>query len=271
MAEGEVPPVLGVLTRTLVKSPVIKLIIPAQILDFPARNLDSSHHQNVRILDSSLDSSHHRNVIIVRIDSIEISTVLGDSKKSLYLQHVISKTDFDSSIRAARILGKSRTYEKIEKAEENKPHEEGEKAPRSLHKQHSFVKLEIPSHILALTLESSKLVFLCAFYDLRGHPQWLSSYRVLWDEGRPYSKRLGEHLAVDSKSRAMAVAAYEDSFALFGLKTMDELKEDVESPIGLQSSKFDPIIDVCPQIRFDRKLILRKFNSRQFVGANFSR
>lgn len=253
MAEKEVPPVLGVLTRTLVKSPVIRFIIPASILD--------ASHQKVLI----------KNVVIVRIDSIEINTVLKDSKDSHYLQHVISKTDFDSSIRAARIFGGPRTYEKIDKAEENKPRLEEISTPTSLPNQPAFKPPEIPSHILALTLESSKLVFICAFYDWSGHPQWLSSYKVLWDEGRPYSKRLGEHLAVDSKSRAMAVAAYEGSFQLFALKKWDQLKKDVETNIGLQSSNFNPIIDVCSQSRFDNIFVPRKMNSPQFVGSDFYR
>ena len=212
MAEVEKPPVVGVLTRTLVKSPVIKFIIPARIRHTSPKN----------------------DVIFVRDDSVEIKEVIshreevGDSGgESAYLKDIIDKTDFDSSIRSARILGRARHYETIEEYQD---------VPSE--------PMELPPQILALTLESSKVVFLCAFYDWGNHLRWLSSYRILPDHAQSYSKRLGEHLAVDPKSRAMAVAANEGSFVLYALKPMDQLKEQVETLVGMQSSKFDPVMDV---------------------------
>lgn len=213
---------IGVLKRTLIKSPVIKSIIPARILH-----------------------ASHNDVIFVRSDSIEVKAVI-ENYPNPYLQDIICKADFDSDIRSARILGRPRTYQKVEKSEENVLVEE-DKPPRTPYRQPSFIPPEIPPHILALTLESSKLIFLCAFYDWTGHPQWLSSYRVLPNHAHSYSKRLGEHIAVDPKSRAMAVAANESCFALYALKSMDQLREEVETVVGLQSTNFDPITDVCAQ------------------------
>ena len=213
MAEVESPPVLGVLTRTLVRSPVIKLIIPARIRHTSPKN----------------------DVIFVRNDSVEIKEVVsvnGDvGGQYAYLRDIIDKTDFDSSIRSARILGRARQYEKVEEYQDipSQP-------------------MEMPPQILALTLESSKLVFLCAFYDWGNHLRWLSSYRILPDHAQSYSKRLGEHIAVDPKSRAMAVAANEGSFVLYALMPMDQLKEQVEKMVGMQSSKFDPVMDVRPHL-----------------------
>ena len=211
MPEVEKPPVLGVLTRTLVKSPVIKSIIPARIRHTSPKN----------------------DVIFVRNDSVEIKEVIckrGDRDsggESAYLKDIIDKTDFDSSIRSARILGRTRQYEKVGDYQDipSKP-------------------MELPPQILALTLESSKVVFLCAFYDWGEHLRWLSSYRILPDHAQSHSKRLGEHIAVDPTSRAMAVAANEGSFVLYALMPIDQLKEQVETMVGMQSSKFDPIMDV---------------------------
>lgn len=212
MAEVENPPVLGVLTRTLVKSPVINLIIPARIRHTSPKN----------------------DVIFVRNDSVEIKEVnshreeVGDSGgESAYLKDIIDKTDFDSGIRSARILGRTRQYETIEEYQDI-PSE----------------PMKMPPQILALTLESSKVVFLCAFYDWGNHLRWLSSYRILPDHAQSYSKRLGEHIAVDPKSRAMAIAANEGSFVLYALTPMDQLREQVETMVGMQSSKFDPVMDV---------------------------
>ena len=210
MAEVEDLPVLGVLTRTLVKSPVIKFIIPARI-----------RH-----------TSPKTDVLFIRNDSVEVKEVIpGDAQHvggaSAYLKDIIDKADFDSSIRSARILGRTREYES-----------------RSDYQNIPSKPMEIPPQILALTLESSKVVFLCAFYDWENHIRWLSSYRILPNHAQSYSKQLGEHVAVDPKSRAMAVAAIEGSFVLYALMSMDQLKEQVETVVGMQSSKFNPIMDV---------------------------
>ena len=232
MSEREIPPLVGVLTRTLVKSPVIRSIIPAQILD-----------------------ASFNDIILVRNRSIEIKAVIREEIDSdPYLQDVMCKQDFESNIRTARIFGRQRTYEKIDKSAEGVPWQE-EIIPRTPYQQDPFVVPELPPHILALTLESSKLVFLCAFYDWGGHPRWLSNYRVLPDHARSYSKQLGEHLAVDPRSRAMAVAANEGFFALYALKPMDQLKEELETVVGLQSANFDPIMDVCPHLRSRYRLV----------------
>ncbi|KAL8793787.1 MAG: hypothetical protein Q9195_003617 [Heterodermia aff. obscurata] len=209
MAGIEKLPVLGVLTRTLVKSPVIKFIIPARIRDPSPKN----------------------DVIFVYNDSVEIKEVIiKDTKdkraESVYLKDIVDKADFDSSIRSARILGRTRQYETV------KDYQDIPSRP-----------MKIPPQILALTLESSKVVFLCAFYDWGNHLRWLSSYRILPNHAQSYSKQLGEHIAVDPKSRAMAVAAIEGSFVLYALMPMDRLKEQVETVVGMQSSKFNPVMD----------------------------
>ena len=197
-----------------------------------------------RILDASCND-----VIFVGINSVEIKAVQEIEKdddeevSDYYLQDIIRKTDFDSEIRSAKILGRPREYEKVEQSAVGVPRK-GKKLPKRPSKQPSFVQPRVPHHILALTLESSKLVFLCGVYDWYGHPQWLSSYRVLPDHAQSYSKRLGEHIAVDPNSRAMAVAANEGFFVLYALRSMDRLKEEVEAVVELESSRFDPILDV---------------------------
>ena len=222
---------LGVLTQTLVKSPVIRFIIPARI-----RHADNN------------------DVILVRGDSVELQEVikvLGEEEDGMkkireaYFTHVASKADFDSNIRSARVFGRPRIYGKVDESLEDHPEIKPEESSSPV--QRSSYRPELPPQILALALESSKLVFLCAFYDFYGHVRWLSSYRVLPDYAQTYSKQLGEHIAVDPTSRAMAVAANEGSFVLYALKNMKQMKDEVETKVGLQSTRFDPIIDVRPE------------------------
>ena len=200
MPNGQGEQLLGALTQTLVKSPVIRSIIPARI-----RHADKN------------------DVILVRNDSIEINEVIKVFNKDnriydAYLTHIAGKADFDSTIRAAKVFGTPRLYEEVDKALQDVveiKHEDNTFPP-----QRPVYRPEIPPQILAITLESSKIVFLCTFYDFSGHVRWLSKFRVLPDYAQTYSKQLGEHIAVDPKSRAMAVAANEGSFVLYSLKPM---------------------------------------------------
>ena len=98
MPNGQGEQLLGALTQTLVKSPVIRSIIPARI-----RHADKN------------------DVILVRNDSIEINEVIkvfdeNNLIRDAYLTHIASKADFDSTIRAAKIFGTPRIYEEVPKA-----------------------------------------------------------------------------------------------------------------------------------------------------------
>jgi hypothetical protein len=213
------PPSFGLLTQTLIESPVVKWIIPARI-----------RH------------SSKNDVVFVRDRSIQIKEIRkeGLQGEHSYLDDIAVKSDFDSTIRAARILGLPRTnapseprptgIDAIIKQEVTEP-----EPPESEVELHP----ELPPQIIALTLESMKLVFLCAFHKDR-EVHFLSSYRQL-PASKAHSEQLGEHLAIDPKSRAMAVAANEGSFYFYALKHLEDLKKDVESANGFRSGHFDPV------------------------------
>ncbi|KAL8830642.1 MAG: hypothetical protein Q9191_001319 [Dirinaria sp. TL-2023a] len=208
--ETSKPPALGLLTRTLVDSPVLKLIIPARIRH-ASRN----------------------DVVFVRQNSIEIKEIRGHGSDSHHpspeILDVAVKNDFDSPIRAARIFGLPRLFDPTIKQENTTEPGFG-----------ASLNPELPPQILALTLESMKLVFLCAFHDSRGNVMFQSNYRILSAAGETsQSQQLGEHIAVDPKSRAMAVAANEGSFYLYALKSMSDLKEEFNMA---DDSTLDPII-----------------------------
>lgn len=215
--EASKPPNFGLLTRTLIESPVIKWIIPARI-----------RH------------SSKNDVVFVRDRSIQIKEIRkeGIQGEYSYLEDVAVKNDFDSSIRATRIFGLPRTIapseprptgiDAIVKREVTEPPEPELK-----------LRPELPPQLIALTLESMKLVFLCAFQEDR-EVRFLSSYRHL-PALKSHSEQLGEHLAIDPKSRAIAVAANEGSFYFYALKHWEDLKKDVESANAFRTGQFDPV------------------------------
>lgn len=215
--EASKPPSFGLLTQTLIESPVIKWIIPARI-----------RH------------STKNDVVFVRDRSIQIKEIRKEGTKGehSYLQDIAVKSDFDSTIRAARVFGLPRT---------NVPSEPRPTGIDAIVKQEITEPLEpelklypeLPPQLIALTLESMKLVFLCAFHEDR-EVRFLSSYRHL-PASKSHSEQLREHLAIDPKSRAMAVAANEGSFYFYALKHLEDLKKDVESANALRSSHFDPV------------------------------
>lgn len=217
--EASSPPSFGLLTRTLVESPVFKSIIPARI-----------RHAS------------KNDVVFVRDRSILVKEIRKEGPLSEHarIDDVAIKNDFDSSIRAARILGLPRVEEASEPIPKGidaiiKQEPTGSPKPS----REPALEPELSPHILALTLESMKLVFLCAFHQGE-EVHFLSTYRHL-PHARTHSEQLGEHLAVDPASRAMAVAANEGCFYFYALKTMDELRRATESADGLQNAQIDPI------------------------------
>ena len=176
-------PSLGILTKTLVKSPVINRIIPARI-----------RHKT------------KNDLLFVSADSVTIKEARGDYT----LREIATKNDFDSAIKSARILGERRklTYHDHGRSllpkdgdrwddmlfneddyyidEEDRPHRPAPTQP------------ELPPHILVLALESNRLVFLCAVSGRSEGPEILSSHKPLPAPTSPLQS-LGEFIAVDPK------------------------------------------------------------------------
>lgn len=177
---GVKPPVLGILTRTVIRSPVVKSIIPARV-----------RHRT------------KNDVVFVHDDFIVIKEVRGgerienDPFSDISLDDVVAKKDFDSSIQAAKVLGlqrkpKSSRFPGKYWSTPNSPQSPPETKPEPLHEN------EIPPQILVLSLASRILVFLFAFHDVYGGIHFLSSTWPLPAQLSP-PEELGVHLAVDPK------------------------------------------------------------------------
>lgn len=177
---GPQPPIWGLLTKTVVRSPVIKSIIPARV-----------RHRS------------KNDVVFVYEDFIEIKEIVGgerteeDPLSDVSLDNTLIKRDFDSCILAAKVFGLPR-QPKVPRYpgrfwdEEYKP----EASPET--KPDPFREHEIPPQILVLTLASRILVFLFAYYDVHEEIHFLSSTKQLPAQ-IPLIEELGVHLAVDPK------------------------------------------------------------------------
>ena len=174
-------PSVGLLTRTLVRSSVIKWIIPAKI-----------RHKT------------KNDVLFITADSVQIKEAYGDYA----LKSIAIKDDFDAPIRAVRILGDPRELADPDQF----AHQERERGASGDHWEYPHDEIlrrlphgipvhppDIPPHIAVVALESNKLVFFCAVSHTSDHPRFICCQKELPASPSPLEK-LGEHVAVDPKS-----------------------------------------------------------------------
>ncbi|KAL8949081.1 MAG: hypothetical protein Q9222_004788 [Ikaeria aurantiellina] len=225
ISNGPNPPALGLLTRTLVRSPAVKSIIPARV-----------RHR------------HKNDVVFVYDDGILIKEIVGGERieehpfSDIFLDDVVLKRDFDSSILAAKVFGLPREPKVArfpgkfwnKDATPSIAQSPPDIKPETLHEN------EIPPQILVLSLASHRIVFLFAYYNVPGDVRFLSSTWPLPLHLSP-SEELGIHLAVDPKSRSMAVGAFENQVVIYSLKSMEDMRNEVPSNGRLEAANFMPI------------------------------
>lgn len=163
-------PRLGLLSQTLVRSPVAKWIIPARI-----------RHES------------KNDVIFIFDNYIEIYEINKETKSGS-MKRIAIKADLDSTIRSARVFGLPRkcvlpSSEDIDDGVKEEV-EDGESG--------NALQPEVPPHILVLALESKILAFIFAFHDRDGQVQFLQCRRPL-PVDRSSLEQLGEFLAIDPK------------------------------------------------------------------------
>ena len=179
------PPTMGILTRTVFRSPVTKLILPARIRQ-----------------------SHKNDVIFVQERSIEIKEYVRGN-----LEHVTIKDDFGAIIRSAGVIKEPR--EPMTKVEPEAEADD-ESARDAILRQSSAMKQptqdsldtddmphlpEMPPQILVMALQSGpedSLLFLCASHDEPDAIRFLS-HQIPLPAKMAQSKRLGKHIAIDPR------------------------------------------------------------------------
>ena len=169
------PPALGVLTHTVVPSPVVKWILPARI-----------RHEK------------KDDVIFVREDSIQIKEFV---QGRCWLQDVTVKSDFAATILSARLIGVERQAEPIGQLDAADVFTRSESLSLGIETLDLEAPQRIPPQILVMATESYTgryLLFIFASHGTDDQVRFISHRRALPDYGDHF-RRLGMHLAVDPR------------------------------------------------------------------------
>ncbi|KAF2456146.1 mono-functional DNA-alkylating methyl methanesulfonate N-term-domain-containing protein, partial [Lineolata rhizophorae] len=181
-------PRLGLLSRTAVPSPEVEFILPAR-----------------------LRGRRFNDVVFVCDHSIHVKEVLGDG----HLRHVTSKTDFRARIRSAKVLGEPlpiQPYKNEDDEAESEMDIDGSTAA--------------PHQFIVLALSSSELMFLFLRHVAGKGPVFVTR-SVPLPQGQPLLETPVNHLAVDPRGRALAVAAVQSTIVLQCLKPRREIQSDI--------------------------------------------
>ncbi|KAL2671140.1 hypothetical protein Neosp_013714 [[Neocosmospora] mangrovei] len=187
------PPVCGVLTRTLIESPVVHWVLPVWIR-----------------------SRSHNDVAFIGDHFVQISELHDDGQ----VHEVIRKADFGSRIRNALVLGTppeggpDGTASSVIKTEDadilmqdaSKPHEANNRQP-------------LPPQLLVLMLESSDMVFLF----VRELPDHTLEFVATKYESPRNLKFLGYHFISNPSSLYIAAGSAEGAFIIYELETLPNM------------------------------------------------
>ncbi|KAH8681028.1 mono-functional DNA-alkylating methyl methanesulfonate N-term-domain-containing protein [Xylariales sp. PMI_506] len=182
-----VPPDYGILTKTVIDSPVIRWVLPVQ-----------------------LRSSRNNDVAFIGNNFVQICELDQD----VQLQHIARKQDFGSRIRNACVIGAPSNYGN------GRPYNADGDDTEMANDESTHGK-ELPPQLLALVLECNSLVFLYLDFSSSGEPRFVSSSHDI-----PSSRLVspGYHMAVDPSSRYLTLGCPEELFVLFELESMETLR-----------------------------------------------
>ncbi|CRJ93631.1 hypothetical protein BN1708_009402 [Verticillium longisporum] len=209
-------PACGILTRTLVQSPLVHWILP-------------THLRSARYNDVAFVGDHY-----VQINE------LGDGGE---LREVLRKDDFGARIQNAHVIGN--TFERLEagdsevafgqlKEEDDEALMDANLGLRPSPSSHAA----LPPHLLLLVLANGTLVFL--FVRRLGE-----RFEFVTSEFRHPDARLGTlgyHVAVDPKSRYIAVADMENTFVVYELQSWETMSQQYS-----QHSSISPVKSWSPR------------------------
>ncbi|OTB00057.1 hypothetical protein M426DRAFT_15804 [Hypoxylon sp. CI-4A] len=193
-------PTCGLLTRTIVESPVIRWVLPVQ-----------------------LRSSRYNDVALIGDHCVQICELGRDRQ----LQHVVKKKDFGSRIRNAVVMGSPQYFRKASESTED-AHIKTEDGDTEIPDMGTTmpgvrgVNSLLPPQLLVLVLERGDLVFL--FLQQGPARSWVfvSSTHSIPGERLVYP---GFHLAIDPSSNFLAVGCSENLFIVYQLESMEALRK----------------------------------------------
>ncbi|KAL3432396.1 mono-functional DNA-alkylating methyl methanesulfonate N-term-domain-containing protein [Aspergillus tetrazonus] len=176
------------------------------------------------ILPARLRSKYQNDVVFVGERCLQIKEAISGT----HLEEVTTKSDFDAYIMAAKVINVSTEL----------PWEVQMKAGSSTADASLDARHELPPQIMVLSLASKELVFLC--YS-RAAGQFIHYHRPLPSDVSTF-ERFGRNIAVEPRSRAVAVSASSDYFGVFVLK----------APPVVQAQMLEDRLDPVAEERFFR-------------------
>ncbi|KAF9881367.1 thermotolerance protein [Colletotrichum karsti] len=194
-------PDCGILTRTVIESPIARWVLPAL-----------------------LRSAHHNDVAFVGDRYVSISELRKDGQ----LQEVLRKNDFGCRIRNACVIGNK--YERfrataddagVEHIKSEDEDEDTQMADFTSATGPGGSHGVLPPHLLLLVLETGTFVFLFIRRDVHGRLQFVAS--PFHNPSKRMGHHLGFHVAVDPRSRYVAVADAQNKFAVYELESMEAM------------------------------------------------
>ncbi|KAJ5824085.1 hypothetical protein N7447_006425 [Penicillium robsamsonii] len=167
------------------------------------------------ILPARLRDKHHNDVVFIGERRIQIKEALPSG----HLQDVVEKSDLEGSLIGAKVINVSTQL----------PWET--QAPSSS-MVHPYDQNNLPPQILFLAMDSNELLFM--YCSEMGDGPFVSYNRAL-PRDINIADKYGRHIAVDPKSRAVAVSASRNFFGVLWLKSPGELQ------MQMAQGKLNPI------------------------------
>ncbi|KAF2194286.1 hypothetical protein K469DRAFT_548270 [Zopfia rhizophila CBS 207.26] len=199
-------PRLAILSRTLLASPIVKYILTADVR--------CKKRNDIRC-------KRRNDCVFVGEDAVQIKEVRSFGR----LRQVATKSDFKGRIMAARIFGEPRRVE----VHPNYGNPDMEYPSDSEDELEEDVPEGLPPQVVVLTLDTRLLMFLWGESNHTTTAMHLRQRTVRLPAETSRFDRLGAHLAIEPRCRAIAIAADEGRFILYKTKTMAKWREDIQA------------------------------------------
>ncbi|GAW18637.1 hypothetical protein ANO14919_081180 [Xylariales sp. No.14919] len=201
------PPICGILTRTIVESPVIRWVLPVQ-----------------------LRSSHFNDVALVGDQSVQICELGTDTQ----LQPVAKKVDLGFKIRNCRVMG---THDYLRKRREDNRANYYNSDGADIVESDSYTSscpprdIDLFQQVLVLVLSTGKLVFLFMNLTPTGDWEFVSSHSSI------HSGQLldpGFHMTISPDGGYLALACSENLFIVYQLESIEVLQRQYNEGLSIQ-------------------------------------
>ncbi|GAB0133592.1 hypothetical protein EsDP_00001998 [Epichloe bromicola] len=190
------PPSCGILSRTIVESPIVHWILPAR-----------------------LRSEAHNDIAFIGDHFVQISELRRDGQ----VHEVARKSDFRFRIRGAAVIGDSLQHglDDDDPANTVKSEDEDTLMQDPFETGDAAQVQAPPPQLLVLILENGDTVYIC----LRRNQDSTLDFVVNKHEGPKNLAYLGYHLSVDPSSRYMAAASPDGILVIYELRSMQDIHE----------------------------------------------